>query len=89
MNAPEPEPKDESASEQNAPEAKADMARAPEAQAEMAQAPGTKADIADAQAPTVKEEMGSQYRERMDNPEDTGEFHITAFENPLPRPAGA
>ena len=26
--------------------------------------------------------MGQQYRERMDNPEDTGELHISAFENP-------
>jgi hypothetical protein len=33
--------------------------------------------------------MGSQYRERMDDPEDTGEFHMTAFENPVARPAGA
>ncbi|MEV5963442.1 hypothetical protein AB0L70_16845 [Kribbella sp. NPDC051952] len=42
-------------------------------------------------APVVgaKEQVGSQYRERMDNPEDTGEFHLTAFENPVVRPAGA
>jgi hypothetical protein len=41
------------------------------------------------QAPVlpVKETMGSQYRERMDDPEDTGEFHLTAFENPIIRPA--
>ncbi|TDO69624.1 hypothetical protein EV651_101669 [Kribbella sp. VKM Ac-2571] len=30
--------------------------------------------------------MGSQYRERMENPEDTGEFHL-AFENPMVKPA--
>lgn len=35
---------------------------------------------------TPKEEMGSQYRERMDDPEDTGEFHM-AFENPVVKPA--
>ena len=39
--------------------------------------------------PTAREQMGSQYRERMDDPEDTGEFHMTAFENPVVRPAGA
>ncbi|MEU4197605.1 hypothetical protein AB0E69_37300 [Kribbella sp. NPDC026611] len=40
-------------------------------------------------APVVggKEQMGSQYRERMDSPEDTGEFHLTAFENPVIKPA--
>jgi hypothetical protein len=39
-------------------------------------------------APRVspREQMGSQYRERMDNPEDTGEFHL-AFENPVVKPA--
>jgi hypothetical protein len=35
---------------------------------------------------TPKEEMGSQYRERMEDPEDTGEFHM-AFENPVVKPA--
>ena len=30
--------------------------------------------------------MGSQYRERMEDPEDTGEFHM-AFENPVVKPA--
>jgi hypothetical protein len=33
-----------------------------------------------------QEEVGSQYRERMEDPEDTGEFHL-AFENPIVRPA--
>ncbi|MEU8225238.1 hypothetical protein [Kribbella sp. NPDC048915] len=33
-----------------------------------------------------QEQMGSQYRERMEDPEDTGEFHL-AFENPIIRPA--
>ncbi|TCC33584.1 hypothetical protein [Kribbella sindirgiensis] len=32
------------------------------------------------------EKMGSQYRERMEDPEDTGEFHL-AFENPVVKPA--
>ncbi|TCC65880.1 hypothetical protein E0H73_02825 [Kribbella pittospori] len=32
--------------------------------------------------PGVREQVGSQYRERMDDPEDTGEFFISAFENP-------
>lgn len=35
-----------------------------------------------APVPGVREQMGSQYRERMDDPEDTGEFFISAFENP-------
>jgi hypothetical protein len=36
--------------------------------------------------PFHKEEVGQQYRERMDgpDPEDTGEFHTGAFENPNP-----
>ncbi|WP_133781772.1 hypothetical protein [Kribbella sp. VKM Ac-2571] len=33
-----------------------------------------------------REQVGSQYRERMENPEDTGEFHL-AFENPMVKPA--
>jgi hypothetical protein len=33
-----------------------------------------------------QEQVGSQYRERMEDPEDTGEFHL-AFENPIVRPA--
>jgi hypothetical protein len=35
---------------------------------------------------TPKERMGSQYRERMEDPEDTGEFFL-AFENPAVKPA--
>jgi hypothetical protein len=33
-----------------------------------------------------REQVGSQYRERMEDPEDTGEFHM-AFENPVVKPA--
>ncbi|WP_350277266.1 hypothetical protein [Kribbella sp. HUAS MG21] len=36
--------------------------------------------------PRPTEQVGSQYRERMEDPEDTGEFHL-AFENPVVRPA--
>ncbi|GAA3089410.1 hypothetical protein GCM10010530_13970 [Kribbella aluminosa] len=36
---------------------------------------------------TPKEQMGSQYRERMEDPEDTGEFFLAAFENPAVKPA--
>ncbi|MEV0800386.1 hypothetical protein AB0I34_22020 [Kribbella sp. NPDC050281] len=35
-----------------------------------------------APVPGVREQVGSQYRERMDDPEDTGEIFISAFENP-------
>ena len=35
-----------------------------------------------APVPGVREQVGSQYRERMEDPEDTGEFFISAFENP-------
>lgn len=45
-----------------------------------------------AAAPAAQEQMGQQYRERMEDPEDTGEFFISAFENPNQvsiRPAGA
>ncbi|GAA0605710.1 hypothetical protein GCM10009534_45580 [Kribbella sandramycini] len=39
------------------------------------------------------ERVGTQYRERMEDPEDTGEFHLGAFEGPFGaagvRPAGA
>jgi hypothetical protein len=39
------------------------------------------------------ERVGQQYRERMEDPEDTGEFHVSAFEGPFNtpgiRPAGA
>ncbi|MFG1812593.1 hypothetical protein ACGFIF_02415 [Kribbella sp. NPDC049174] len=44
------------------------------------------------QAAAAKEQVGQQYRERMEDPEDTGEFYISAFENPTQvsiRPAGA
>ncbi|MEV0289678.1 hypothetical protein AB0H36_36600 [Kribbella sp. NPDC050820] len=42
--------------------------------------------------PGVREQVGQQYRERMEDPEDTGELFISAFENPSQvsiRPAGA
>jgi type II secretory pathway pseudopilin PulG len=35
----------------------------------------------------TREQLGSQYRERMEDPEDTGEFHLTAFDNPVVKPA--
>jgi hypothetical protein len=31
--------------------------------------------------------VGSQYRERMEDPEDTGEFFLSSFENPAVKPA--
>jgi hypothetical protein len=58
----------------------------PQAAAPEAEQPG---DGKDATRVDRQERVGSQYRERMDSPEDTGEFHITAFENPVVRPAGA
>jgi type II secretory pathway pseudopilin PulG len=45
-----------------------------------------------APVPGAKEQVGQQYRERMEDPDDTGEFYISAFENPPQvsiRPAGA
>ncbi|MGW1342830.1 hypothetical protein ACWCOV_17400 [Kribbella sp. NPDC002412] len=42
--------------------------------------------------PAAREQVGQQYRERMEDPEDTGELFISAFENPSQvsiRPAGA
>ncbi|MEU4601917.1 hypothetical protein AB0F43_02945 [Kribbella sp. NPDC023972] len=45
-----------------------------------------------APVPGAKEQVGQQYRERMEDPEDTGEFYISAFENPPQvsiRPASA
>jgi hypothetical protein len=70
--------KDEPTSEQKAPEVK-ETPKGAEGKAGMVQAPVL----------AVKEQVGSQYRERMEDPEDTGEFHLTAFENPVVRPAGA
>jgi hypothetical protein len=46
--------------------------------------PATKQNKVERDAAT--DQVGSQYRERMDNPEDTGEFHL-AFENPVVKPA--
>ncbi|WP_132144470.1 hypothetical protein [Kribbella antiqua] len=41
-------------------------------------------------ATVMREQMGQQYRERMEDPEDTGELYLSAFETqPMPRPAGA
>ncbi len=56
-------------------------------EAEQEQQPPAAVQEAEPEAPAQplrKEEMGQQYRERMDgpDPEDTGEFHIGAFENP-------
>ncbi|GAB2660027.1 hypothetical protein GCM10009743_40320 [Kribbella swartbergensis] len=52
---------------------------------------GKKSDVEAAAGPQVKEQVGQQYRERMDDPEDTGEFYLSAFETPNMsiRPAGA
>ncbi|NUR94334.1 MAG: cell surface protein, partial [Kribbellaceae bacterium] len=65
-------------------EAKPAEAKPAEAKADEAKANEAKA----AEAPKVspKEQVGSQYRERMENPEDTGEFFL-AFENPAVKPA--
>ncbi|MET9310327.1 hypothetical protein ABZX12_00730 [Kribbella sp. NPDC003505] len=69
----EPKPVAQSTSEvPAADQAEVDGGRAVEEKAERAVAP--------------KEQMGAQYRERMEDPEDTGEFHL-AFENPVVRPA--
>jgi hypothetical protein len=40
-----------------------------------------------AQRVSPKEQVGSQYRERMEDPEDTGEFFLSSFENPAVKPA--
>jgi type II secretory pathway pseudopilin PulG len=75
--------------------AKAPEVREAPASPEVAEAPvenppkAPKAEMQRAPLVGAKEQVGSQYRERMDNPEDTGEFHLTAFENPVVRPAGA
>jgi hypothetical protein len=92
--AKQPQPEQEQQSAQEAPRAQPPTARAEAEQ--VPQAPAVKAEReepADQRAarpvPAAREQMGSQYRERMDDPEDTGEFHMTAFENPVVRPAGA
>jgi hypothetical protein len=36
---------------------------------------------------SAEERVGSQYRERMEDPEDTGEFFLSSFENPAVKPA--
>jgi len=100
--APEaPEPQQEKAvapqaTQQQAPVPDADedaTQEAPKVEPEAEQAPRREERAATEQAatpvPAAKEQMGSQYRERMDDPEDTGEFHLTAFENPVVRPARA
>ncbi|MGC4942117.1 hypothetical protein [Kribbella sp. DT2] len=89
--APQPE-----APQPEAPQAQAPQAEVPQADEPKAQDP--KADAPPAEAPRAeppknhgqqsfvrpKEEVGQQYRERMDDPEDTGEFFVGQF-----RPAGA
>jgi len=69
------EPTEEPAQEEEAPAAEAEQDE-----------PAEEQPPADRVQPFQKEEMGQQYRERMDgpDPEDTGEFHIGAFENPNP-----
>jgi heme exporter protein D len=63
----------------------------PEQSAPVAEGPEKKAEARAAGGPQVKEQVGQQYRERMENPEDTGELYLSAFENPQMsiRPAGA
>jgi hypothetical protein len=72
------EPTEEPAQEEEAPAAAAE--EQPEAEQEEQQPPEAQVQ------PFHKEEVGQQYRERMDgpDPEDTGEFHMGAFENPNP-----
>ncbi|TDD26520.1 hypothetical protein E1218_12960 [Kribbella turkmenica] len=60
----------------------------PKAEAEEPNQPGAKSEA----GPVGNEQMGQQYRERMEDPEDTGELYISAFEPPPQvsiRPAGA
>lgn len=92
---PAPEPQQPEAQQ---PEPQQPEATQPEPQQEKKNSTeeGQQATVA-AAAPEVKEQVGQQYRERMEDPEDTGEFHVSAFENPPPvingpgqfRPAGA
>ncbi|GAA0959124.1 hypothetical protein GCM10009554_72330 [Kribbella koreensis] len=62
------------------PVARPEAPKAPQAQPPQAEAPKAEAP----KAALRKEEMGQQYRERMDPPDvdDTGEFFVGAFENP-------
>ncbi|MFF0271319.1 hypothetical protein [Kribbella sp. NPDC004536] len=46
----------------------------------------SKAEAVEGPKVSPKEQVGSQYRERMEDPEDTGEFFL-AFENPAVKPA--
>ncbi|TCN42737.1 hypothetical protein EV644_102628 [Kribbella orskensis] len=59
-------------------------ASAPEHEAPKAAAAPQYDVAATGQRPVRNEQMGQQYRERMDGPDvdDTGEFHVGAFENP-------
>ncbi|GAA1163849.1 hypothetical protein GCM10009630_72460 [Kribbella jejuensis] len=65
-------------------EAKPVEAKAAEARSADSKAEATKVEESPKVSP--KEQVGSQYRERMENPEDTGEFFL-AFENPAVKPA--
>ncbi|MFF0340436.1 hypothetical protein [Kribbella sp. NPDC004875] len=89
----EPEPEEPKAEEPKAEEPKAKEPKAEEPKpaeqpkaTEQPKAAEPKATKEEAPKVTPKEQMGSQYRERMENPEDTGEFHL-AFENPVVKPA--
>jgi hypothetical protein len=81
--------------EETRPVAQPELQQAQPAQikAQQAQAEETKPPQSQAEQPKAaekdlapKEQVGSQYRERMENPEDTGEFYL-AFENPVVKPA--
>lgn len=78
-----------------APEVKAEPAPTPTPAPSPAPGSGSeeqkapRVEMRQAPVPAFKEQVGSQYRERMEDPEDTGEIHLTAFENPVVRPAGA
>jgi hypothetical protein len=80
---PAEEPAEQQEEEEEAPAAEAEQVEQevePEAIAPPREVPE------DRVQPFQKEQVGQQYRERMDgpDPEDTGEFHIGAFENPNP-----
>ncbi|HZX08481.1 hypothetical protein [Kribbella sp.] len=65
--------------------AAAEETKAEEAKTQESKAAGEQKAVAAKVTP--KEQMGSQYRERMEDPEDTGEFFLAAFEKPAVKPA--
>ncbi|MFC6156324.1 hypothetical protein [Kribbella jiaozuonensis] len=79
VKAPEVKAEEAAPAEVKAAEAKAEEA----APAKPQQAQGERPKAAEFSG---KEQVGSQYRERMEDPEDTGEFYL-AFENPVVKPA--